>query len=95
MYIVTQFSKYGGTSRTTYHGGSVEGMTKNFEEAKIMLIKLQILANIRREKDKEAEKDKDTDTAKAIWSDRFVISHAVEDVSFTSYTTSYKEVMKE
>ena len=94
MFIVTKFSKYGGTSRTTYHGGSVEGMTKNFEQAKEMLIKLQILASIRRKKERE-EEDKDTDTSKEIWSDRFVISHAVEDVGFTSYSTSYKDVMKD
>ena len=91
MFIVTKFSKYGGTSRTTYHGGSVEGMTKNFEQAKEMLIKLQILASIRRKKEREEEED----TSKEIWSDRFVISHAVEDVGFTSYSTSYKDVMKD
>jgi hypothetical protein len=93
MFIVTRFSKYSGSSRT-YHGGSVEGMTKNFEQAKEMLIKLQILASIRRKKERE-EEDKDTDTSKEIWSDRFVISHAVEDVGFTSYSTSYKDVMKD
>ena len=67
----------------------------SFEQAKEMLIKLQILASIRRKKEKEEEEDKDTDTSKEIWSDRFVISHAVEDVGFTSYSTSYKDVMKD
>ena len=94
MFIVSRFSKYSGSSRT-YHGGSVEGMTKNFEQAKEMLIKLQILASIRREEDRKKEEDNDDGTSKEIWSDRFVISHAVEDAGFTSYGTSYKEVMTE
>ena len=81
MFLITRFSKL----TKSYHGGSVEGMTKNFEEAKTMLIKLQILANIRRQRDNDEDK----------WSDHFVISHSLENVNFLGYEKSYKEVMKE
>ena len=81
MFLITRFSKMS----ETVHGGTVEGMTKNFEEAKEMLIKLQILASIRREKENEEER----------WTDHFVISHSLDNVNFFGYEKSYKEVMKE
>ena len=84
MFIITRFSNSG----TNHYSGSVEGMTKDFEQAKEMLIKLQILADMRRKKDTEE------DTSQSNWTDDFVISHSIDSIKFTVYEASYKDVMK-
>jgi hypothetical protein len=79
MFIVTRFSK----TNDTWYGGNVEGMTNNYDKAKEMLFKLDTLQKAKRQDEKSE------------WTDKFIITHSIDPVSFTAYSLSYKEIMED